>query len=68
MPTEIVFTGGASVKVAAEVQQVADAIDSGRGRLDSLRFAGFRGTDAVTGERVVVSVAAIAYAQAIAAP
>ena len=68
VPTEIVFSSGASVKVTAEVQDVADALEAGRRTLDSARFAGFRGVEAVAGERVVVNVGAIAHALAIPAP
>ncbi len=60
--------GGGSVKVTAELQQISDAISAGQQAVDTTRFAGFRGDEAVSAERVVLSVDAIAYASAIAAP
>ena len=68
MPTELFFSNGATVKVVADLQDVADALESGRTLLDSNRFAGFRGEDAVAAERVVVNLAAISHAGAIAVP
>jgi hypothetical protein len=68
VPTEIVFSNGASVKVIATVQEVADSLAGGTALLDTQRFAGFRGDVAVAGERVVVSVPAIAHANDILAP
>jgi hypothetical protein len=68
VPTEIVFSSGATVKVTASVQEVADAIEAGGSTFDTARFAGFRGDEAVGGERVLVVVAAIAYAQEIKQP
>ena len=68
MPAEIVFSNGASVKVMATVQEVCDAIAAGETVLDTTRFAGFRGEEAVAGERVLVTVGAIAYAQEIPGP
>jgi hypothetical protein len=68
VPAEIVFSAGASVKVVASVQEVADALAAEEVTLDTARFAGFRGGEAVGGERVLVSVAAVAYAQEISGP
>jgi hypothetical protein len=68
MPTELFFSGGASVKVLADVQSIRDALDEGEDVLDSQRFAGFRGDEAVGGGRVLVSLGSLAYAMAIAAP
>jgi hypothetical protein len=68
VPSELVFSNGASVKVIASVQEVADALAAGGTIFDTARFAGFRGDEAVEGERVLVSVSALAYAQEIAAP
>lgn len=68
MPTEVVFSNGASVKVIAAMQEVVDALRAGAGTLDTARFAGFRGDEAVGGERVVVNVASVAYAQDITGP
>jgi hypothetical protein len=68
VPAEIVLVSGASVKVMAEAGEVAGAISSGAKTLDTQRFAGFRGDEAVAGERVVVNVAAIGYTIAIAGP
>ena len=45
MPIELVFSNGATVKVIADLQDVADALESGRTLLDSKRFAGFRGDE-----------------------
>jgi hypothetical protein len=68
VPAEIVFSSSASVKVIATVQEVRDAIAAGQTILDTTRFAGFRGEEAVGGERVLVTVGAIAYAQEIPGP
>jgi hypothetical protein len=68
MPTELVFSTGASAKVTAGVQEIADALESGAATLHTTRFAGFRGDEAVGGERVLVNLGAIAYATEIAAP
>jgi hypothetical protein len=68
VPTEIVFSTGAAVKVTASVQEIADAIAAGGATLDTARFAGFRGDEAVGGERVLLVVTAIAYAQEINQP
>jgi hypothetical protein len=68
VPTELFFAGGASVKVIADVQTIYDALEEGLDVLDTKRFAGFRGDEAVGGERVVVNVATLAAGQAIAAP
>ena len=68
MPTEIVFAGGASVKVTADTDEVAIALTTGEAKLSTQRFAGFRGVEEVGGEAVVVRVASIAYAIAISAP
>jgi hypothetical protein len=68
VPTEIVFATGASVKVLAGSDEVAAAIAAGDETLDTARFAGFRGDEAVGGERVIVKVPAIAYAIAISGP
>jgi hypothetical protein len=68
VPTEIVFSNGGSVKVTAAIEHVAQAVAVGRGTLDTTRFAGFRGDEAVGAERVVVSVGAIAYASEISGP
>jgi hypothetical protein len=68
VPTEIVFSTGASVKVTAAIEHVAQAVAAGGGTLDTTRFAGFRGDEAVSAERVVVRVDAIAYASEVPAP
>lgn len=68
MPTEIVFASGASVKIMADIDDVDASMGAGDTALDTARFAGFRGEDAVAGERVVVVLGAIAYAIAIAGP
>jgi hypothetical protein len=68
VPTEIVFSNGASVKVTAAIEHVAQAVAAGGGTLDTTRFAGFRGDEEVGAERVVVSVDAIAYASEISGP
>jgi hypothetical protein len=68
VPIELVFSNGATVKVIADLQDVADALESGRTLLDSRRFAGFRGDEVIAAERVVVNLAAIAHADAIVAP
>jgi hypothetical protein len=68
VPTEIVFTNGASVKVISGIQDVSDALSASSGTHDTARFAGFRGEEAVAGERVIVNVAAIAYAIDIPPP
>ena len=67
MPAEIVFANGGSVKVVATMQEVVDALRAGV-ELDTARFAGFRGAEAVGGERVLVNAALVAYAQEIAGP
>ncbi len=61
MAVEIVFATGTSVKVTARLEEVREAIASSV-QLDTQRFAGFRGEEAVGAERVIVSGAAIAYA------
>ena len=68
MPSEIVFSNGASVKVIAAMQEVVDALRAGEETLDTARFAGFRGDETVGGERVLVNVGSVAYAQEIAGP
>ncbi len=68
MPTEIVFSNGASVNVIASVQDVSDALRGDAQVLDTTRFAGFRGEEAVGGERVLVSIAAVAYAKELTGP
>ena len=68
MPTELVFSTGASAKVTAGVQEIADALEGGAATLHTARFAGFRGDEAVGGEHVLVNLGAIAYATEIAAP
>ena len=68
VPAEIFFAAGASVKVIADAAEVEAALSGGRKILDTKRFAGFRGDEAVGGERVVFNVAAAAYALAIAGP
>jgi hypothetical protein len=68
VPTELVFASGATIKVVADLQAVADALESGRTLLDSNRFAGFRGDEVVAAERIVVNLVAIAHAGAISAP
>jgi hypothetical protein len=68
VPTEIFYSSGGSVKVVADVQDVADALEGGATVLDTNRFAGFRGDEAAAGERVVVRVASIAHASAISGP
>jgi len=61
MAVEIVFATGTSVKVTAGLDEVRDAV-AARVQIDTQRFAGFRGEEAVGAERIVVSGAAIAYA------
>ncbi len=68
MPTELFFAGGASVKVLADVQAVHDALYEAEDVLDTQRFAGFRGNEAVGGGRVVVGLGSLAYAMAISGP
>jgi hypothetical protein len=68
VPTELVFASGGTIKVVADLQAVADALESGRTLLDSNRFAGFRGDEVVAAERIVVNLVAIAHAVAISAP
>jgi hypothetical protein len=67
MAVEIVFATGTSVKVIADISEVRDAI-AGRNLVDSNRFAGFRGEEAVGAERVVVNGPSIAYATEITGP
>jgi hypothetical protein len=68
VPTDIAFSTGASLKVIAEIQDVADALAAGDAILETARFAGFRGEEAVAGERVLVNMASVAYATAISGP
>ena len=68
MPAEIVFASGASVKVVADIEAVDAGLAAGDTALDTQRFAGFRGEEAVGGERVVVALGSVAYAIAIAGP
>jgi len=68
VPAELVFSNGASVKVIATVQDVADALGAEDATLDTTRFAGFRGDEAVGAERVLVSLGALAYALEISGP
>lgn len=68
MPAEIVFSNGASVKVMATVQEVSDALRGDAPVLDTTRFAGFRGDEAVGGERVLVTVGAVAYVKDLTGP
>ena len=68
MPTDIVFSTGASLKVISAFQDVADAMAGGGGTMDAARFAGFRGEEAVAGERVLVNLATIAYLTEIPGP
>jgi hypothetical protein len=68
MPAEIVFSNGGSVKVTASAEEFATALEAGSGVVDTNRFAGFRGDEAVGAERVVVSVAAVAYVQEVRGP
>ena len=68
MPTEIVFAAGASVKVMSGIQDVGDAVAGKRGTFETSRFAGFRGDEAVAGERVILNLEAIAYAIEVAGP
>jgi hypothetical protein len=65
MPCEIAFSAGASVKVTADIDAVVSALDDDELFLDTQRFAGFRGDEAVAGERIVVQLDAVAYVQAI---
>jgi hypothetical protein len=67
MAVEIVFATGASVKVIAGIDEVRDAM-AGRVSIETNRFAGFRGDEAVGAERVIVSGTAIAYVTEIAGP
>jgi hypothetical protein len=68
MPSEIVFAAGASVKVLADIEEVRSMLNTGASVFDTNRFAGFRGDEAVGGERVVVALGSVAYAIAIAGP
>ncbi len=68
MPVEIVLSGGGSVKVIASLDQVTKVIRDRASSLETARFAGFRGDEAVSGEPIVISVAAIGYAQQISTP
>jgi len=54
--------------VIAGVDEIRQALSDGSPTLDTARFAGFRGDEAVAGEEIVVHVAAISYVQALAAP
>ena len=56
-----------SVKVMSAIQEIASALTGG-GTLETERFAGFRGDEAVAGERVVVNLGAVAYATEIREP
>lgn len=67
MASEIVFASGASVKVTAQLNEVREALVAGT-ELDTQRFAGFRGDEAVGAERIVLSGGAIAYAIEIHGP
>jgi hypothetical protein len=67
MPTELILTGGERLQVTASFQEVRDAIASGRA-IATTRFAGFRGTDVVGAEDVLVLTAALAAVVDIAAP
>jgi hypothetical protein len=68
VPAEIVFATGVAVKVIADSGEVARALAAGDSSLETARFAGFRGDEAVGGEAVVVNVSSIAYAIAITGP
>ncbi|MGO9961791.1 MAG: hypothetical protein ACLP50_38425 [Solirubrobacteraceae bacterium] len=68
MATDIVFLGGDSVKVSADLEVVAQALENGGSTVKTNRFAGFRGDEEVAGEPLIVNVAAIAYAHAVTAP
>jgi hypothetical protein len=68
MPTEIAFSGGGSVKVMASVDEVAAALQDRGTVLDTSRFAGFRGEEAVGAERILVALGAVAYAQDVRGP
>jgi hypothetical protein len=66
VPTEIVFATGASIKVTATVDELARKLEGREwGAFETARFAGFRGEEAVAGERVVINVGAVAYATEI---
>ncbi len=67
MPSEIVFSSGGSVKVTAQLDEVHAAFGTSA-VLETQRFAGFRGDEAVGGERTVVQVDSIAYAMEITGP
>ncbi len=62
------YSSGASVKVTASIQDVADVLNAGGMSLDTTRFAGFRGDEAVGAERIVVRTGAIAHAQELRSP
>ena len=68
MPAEIVFAAGASVKVISGIQDIGDALAGKRGTFETSRFAGFRGDEAVAGERVILNLEAVAYAIELPAP
>jgi hypothetical protein len=68
MPTDIVFATGASVKVMSGIQDIGDALAGKRGTFETSRFAGFRGDEAVAGERVILNLEAIAYAIEVPGP
>ena len=61
--THEIVLGYDAITVADQVDQQVEDL-----RLESNRFAGFRGDEAAAAERVVVSVPAIAYASAISGP
>jgi hypothetical protein len=68
VPTDIVFATGASVKVISGIEDISDALSGKRGTFETSRFAGFRGDEAVAGERVILNLETIAYAIEVPGP
>jgi len=62
VPTDIVFSTGAAVKVISGVQDIGDTMAGRRGTLETPRFARFRGDETVAVERVILNLDTIAYA------
>jgi hypothetical protein len=67
MPTTLYFTSGLELKVTADLPDLERPLGEG-GAVSLRRFAGFRGTELVDGEAVVVRMDEVAYAQAIPMP
>jgi hypothetical protein len=67
MPSTLYFTSGLELKVTADLAELEQPLREG-GAVSLRRFAGFRGSELVGGEEVVVRMDQVAYAQAIPAP